>query len=306
MNIISKAGTFEWIENWAIIPDNETSRDNGRTHGVVVAANGNVLVFHQAVPAVLVYDGSGNLLDSWGEFPGAHGMTLLEENGREVLWLTDEKTKRVVKTTLGGEELLSLEQPPHAVYENGEKPYIPTWATQDVAGSGDIWVADGYGAHLVHRFDSAGNYKSTLTGEEGAGRFNCPHGIDIDTRRPQHELYVADRGNQRIQVYNLDGEFQREFGSNFFTSPDVSVTWRDQLVVPELHARLTILDANDQLIDSIGVNDTVAKAEGWPNNRGNVEESKFNSPHGAAADADGNFYVVEWITGGRIIKLARR
>lgn len=71
---------YRWIDRWAVVPDTPSAQKNGRTHGVVVSESGNVFVFHQANPAVVVFDPGGQLLDAWGErFPGAHGMTLVRE-----------------------------------------------------------------------------------------------------------------------------------------------------------------------------------------------------------------------------------
>ena len=86
-------------------------------------------------------------------------------------------------------------------------------------GNGDIWVADGYGQYLVHRYSADGTYIQTLSGEEGAGRFNCPHAVFIDRRHAQPEVWVADRGNGRIQVYSLDGSFLRVVGQGWLISP---------------------------------------------------------------------------------------
>lgn len=87
----TKAGDYWWRENWITIPQTETGRANGRTHAATVSRDGSICVFHQAVPAVLVYSPSGVILNSWGDYPGAHGMTLVEENGEEFLWLVDQQ-----------------------------------------------------------------------------------------------------------------------------------------------------------------------------------------------------------------------
>src|SRR5690606_4564239 len=89
--------TYRWIDNWATIPDTEIGRTNGRTHGVVVSRTGDVLVFHQADPAMLVFDEAGKLKNAWGDFKGAHGLTLVEEDGAEYVWLTDQGSRQVVK-----------------------------------------------------------------------------------------------------------------------------------------------------------------------------------------------------------------
>src|SRR5207248_975609 len=88
-----------------------------------------------------------------------------------------------------------------------------------VAESGDVWVADGYRRHLVHRFDARGRHVQTLTGEEGVGRFDCPHGVALDRRRGEPELYVSDRANARIQVYDVEGRFRRVVSEGVVVTP---------------------------------------------------------------------------------------
>jgi len=310
MRISSGERTYEWIENWARTPDNESSRTNGRTHGVVVSEAGQTIVFHQANPAVLVFDKAGKLQDAWGDrFEGAHGMTLVQDGDVEYLWLSDQTSGEVVKMTLDGQTVMNLQRPALPAYQTGG--YAPTWVAVNQerhGGNGDIWVADGYGQNFIHRYDKLGRYLASINGEEGqAGAFKCPHGIWVDTRKSVPELYIADRGNRRVQVYDLDGQFKRAFGSDFLTSPCGFVTYGDDLLIPELFARLTILDAHDNLVCYLGENEEVVGVAGWPNHPAEmIVPGKFNSPHGMAADHAGNLFVVEWILGGRITKLARQ
>lgn len=302
--------TFDWIENWARIPDTDSGRENGRTHGVVVTKTGDVVVFCQADPAILIFGSDGSLKNQWGDrFLGAHGLTLVEENGTEYLWITDQDTAEVSKLTLDGQTVLSLDRAPHPIYET--RKYIPTWVAvneERFGGNGDIWVADGYGSFYVHRYDKSGAYVSSINGEEGtAGKFDCPHGLWADSRGGAPELLVADRGNKQFQVYAMDGTYKRAFGSEYMTSPDGCCAYGDGLLVPELFATVTIIDADDKSICDLGSNASVCKIEGWPNHDVSlIQAGRFNSPHGAAADADGNIYVVEWIIGGRITKLEKR
>jgi len=306
MKLETKIGTYRWIENWVTIPESKLSATKGRTHGIDVTRDGNLLVFHQSDPAVLIYDAAGKLLDRWGHFPGAHALTRVEENGTEYLWLVDQETREVVKTTLFGEEIQRIDRPIHPEYE--QKQYIPTWvAVNEVrfGGNGDIWVADGYGASLVHRYDVSGKLLETLDGTTGAGRFKCPHGIWFDFRKQPGRLWVADRGNCRAQIFDATGRFERVFGDDFMTSPCGFAQFEDKVLVPELKARLTILDADDQLLQILGHHDEVSEQEGWPNRREYLEPGKCNSPHDACADAHGNLYLAEWIIGGRVTKLVR-
>jgi hypothetical protein len=273
---------------------------------VAVLKSGEVVIFHQADPGVLIYSPEGRLLQSWGHFTGAHGLTLVEENGTEFLWLTDEVTKDVLKTTVDGEVISRIDPPGSS--SGAEQKYIPTWvavAEERFGGNGDIWVADGYGSSLIYRFDKDGKPLATLDGTEGAGRFQCPHGLALDTRRTEAEFYIADRGNKRFQVYGMDGSYRRTFGEDFLNSPDVMAQMGEYLVIPELVAGITILDERDQPAASLGFQAGANQNSGWPNNREWIKPGLFNSPHSATADSAGNIYVVEWIAGGRVIKLER-
>ncbi len=254
---------------------------------------------------MLVYDKRGKFIDSWGDYPGAHGLTLVEEGKEEFLWLTDQDKATVEKTTLSGVVCQSIQPPEYALHEK----YVPTWvAVNEVrhGGNGEIWVADGYGSGFVNRHSASGVFISSLDGTEGAGRFSCPHGIWFDQRKTPMELYVADRGNHRVQVFDDEGRYLRSFGDNFLTSPDCFVLDGNELIVPELLGRVTVLDPNDEFVCYLGKNEMTGKDKdpAWPNTN-TLVQGLFNSPHGAAADASGNIYVVEWRIGGRVIKLER-
>lgn len=299
---------YEWIEDWVKIPRSHITPVNGRTHGIVVTGEGNIVVFNQANPAILIYDSAGKLIKSWGDrFSGAHGLTIVQNDGKEFLWLTDELTGEVVKTTLSGDTVMNIPRPAIEFYDEGK--YSPTWVAEfelSKNGNGDIWVADGYGSSLVHRYNKQGNYLETITGAKGAGRFNCPHSVFIDYRKNEPELYVADRGNKRFQIFDLDGNFKRVFGNNFLGCPCGGVVKDNLLYVPELCARLAILDQDDKLISYVGQNEGTCNISSWPNHpKELIQPGKFNSPHHLAVDDDHNIYIVEWIIGGRIIKLEK-
>jgi len=266
------------------------------------------MVFRQAVPSVLRFDSAGRLLDCWGDYRGAHGMTLVEEDGVEMLWLTDEFSGRVEQVSLTGELLRSVNCPRHPAYE--AHLFIPTWVAVDErrnGGKGGIWVADGYGAKLVHQFEESGEYLRTLDGTDGAGRFSCPHGLGFDTRPGRERaLYVADRGNARFQVFSPEGRYLRSTGAGSLTSPDTFLCASEVAVIPELFGRVTVMDSDDKVVACLGRNDDLRHdVAGWAN-RAPVVAGRFNSPHACAVDLDNNLYVVEWRIGGRVVKLERQ
>ena len=323
---------YEWQEGWADMPAPREARTGWAHHGLAVTRSGEIVGFHPERSEVVIFDKQGRALRSWAvPLKEGHGITLVEEDGEEYLWIADPggKSRRVpsgayevdrapeqgqvVKFDLYGSEVARLARPPHPAYENGR--YAPTSVTVDDVrhgGTGDIWVGDGYGESLVHRFRSDGTYVSSLSGEEGAGRFECPHAVFIDRRHAVPELWVADRGNGRVQVYGLDGSFRRVVGEAFLNSPSAFAPYGQKLVIAELYARLAVLGPDDQLICYLGDNGAVREHPGWPNaldelehpvRTAELQHGRFNSPHGVTVDADGNIYVAEWLIGGRMIKL---
>jgi len=300
---------YSWIDNFARIPDTPSGRANGRTHGVAFTQHKTLVVFHQAENGLLTFDAGGEFLSAFGgnRWLGAHGLTLIEENGSEFLWLTDQSSGEVVKVTLQGETVQTIDQAPHPAYGQGGG-YSPTWAAQN-PDNGDIWVADGYGSSLVHRYNARGDYQSTLDGTEGVGRFNCPHGINFRATAKGSELWITDRGNCRVVVYDGAGRFLRQTG---VTHSPCCFDFLDELVViPELFTGVKILQADTlELVTELGASDCVSpdsKPEGWPNLAGTpyVKPGQFNSPHGGCFAPNGDIYCVEWIIGGRITRLRR-
>ena len=303
MRMGSGSHTFEVAAGWGELP---AGVEYGYTHGVVVDSEDRVYVHNTSRDAVVVFDRDGHFLTSWGaDFAaGAHGLFLSRESGREYLYLADTARRAVFKTTLSGEVVFSLGAPDLPdVYDAPEK-YCPTDVA--VAPNGDFYVVDGYGQSWIHQYSPEGRRIRSWGGKGPApGQLDCPHGAWVDTRGAEPLLYVADRANNRIQVFSLDGEHVR-FVADDIDYPCCFYQYGDELYIPDLHSRVTILDKSDRLIAHLGEDPEAWRKEGWPR-RPAAERTpdRFVSPHAACLDSHGDLYVAEWVPDGRLTKLVR-
>lgn len=201
-----------------------------------------------------------------------------------------------------------LAQPHLPAYEGAR--WRPTSVVED--DSGAVWVADGYGASLVHRFDSDGKLTLTLDGAAGMP-FDCPHGIVVDRRGDTHQLLVADRGNRRIVAFDLDGSVSRVITSPLFTSPSGLARRGDTMVITDLHGGLLELGPHDEVRRLTLPPAPAVREAPWPNGLVDGELGRpvltphvLNSPHGVAVDEHGDIYVTEWLIGGAQWRLRER
>lgn len=295
--------TYELVEGWGRLPSGVRL---GYTHGVCEDAEGRIYVHNQSNDAMVVFDPDGRFVASWGEeyAQGAHGLQYSREPGGEFLYLAPTGQHFICKTTLDGELVWKREYPKEAgVYEKAEQ-YVPTNIA--IAPNGDFYVADGYGLSYVHQYDKNAGYVRTWGGKGSEpGKMDCPHGIWIDTRAGEPKVVVADRANVRLQYFTLDGR-HLGFVTEELRHPCHFDQREGDLLIPDLHGRVSIFDRENKLVTHLGDNPGVQKQEGYPNLPHEQRvPGRFISPHGAIWDRAGNIYVVEWISDGRITKLRR-
>jgi len=295
----SGSHTYEWIDNWAKVTD---SVSLGYTHGIVIDAGGRTIVHNQSKDAVAFFDRDGQFLSSWGEefAAGAHGLYLSVEDGIEYLYLADNARHAIYKATLDGEILWERGAPDLPGAYGAPDQYTPT----DVAVSPDgrVYATDGYGKGWVHEYTTSGDYVRSFG---GPNVFNCPHGVWIDTRASEPVLLIADRGHHQIQVLDLDGK-PISIVTDEQNMPCCFFQHGDEIVIPDLFGRVTILAGDNKLIAHLGENPGVNEWPGYPNiPHDKREPGKFISPHAVTVDDNGDIYVVEWVSDGRVTKLRK-
>ncbi|NQW19659.1 MAG: hypothetical protein HQ477_02885 [Chloroflexi bacterium] len=322
---------YEWMGDWAQLPSTETVARGWSHHGMAFSSEGQIVTFHPTQSLVVILTTEGKLVRSF-EIPviEAHGLTLSTLGFTQSIWIADNGRKRnpdheyeympdplqskVVRVSMAGLVEMELHEPAVSGLQGGL--FSPTSVIafdENLGGNGDIWVADGYGKSLVYRYNSNGEYLRSIDGTRGAGHFDCPHSLWIDTRSNTPELLVADRANGRVQVFDMEGDYIRTIGAGYFDRPTVFASYGENLLVGELNARVTIVGPNDELVGYVGDNTPVSEEPAWPNEpdengtprrTSRLVEGLFNSPHGITSDGDGNIYVTEWLIGGRYTKLS--
>lgn len=269
---------YDVKEGWGELPE---GYEFTHVAGVAVDSHDKVYVFNRSSHPVIVLDREGKFLTSWGEgiFGRPHGAYI--GPGDEV-YCVDDGNHTVRKFTTEGELLLSLGTEGQT---QDEAPFNrPTDAA--LSPSGELYVSDGYGNHRIHKYSPEGELLFSW-GEEGdgPGQFDIPHGIWVDN---DNLVYVADRQNHRIQIFNSQGEYLDQW--NGFRQPcTVFIDAEDHVYVPELQARMSILNKDGELIAR------------WGEER-SKEPGLFFGPHCACVDSRGDLYVGEVLEGQRIQK----
>ncbi len=282
---------YEVDEGWGRMP---AGYEIFRAAGVAVDGDDRVYVFNRSAHNVIVFDREGDMITAWDrDFIEPHAATVDRQGN---IYLVDRDTHVIEKFTLDGELLMTLgnrNQPSDTggtelgqlVNKIGGPNNKPTGVA--IAPDGTIFVSDGYQNCRVHKYDAEGNHLMSwgVPGKVEPGHFHLPHGIGVDNRG---RVLVCDRENHRIQLFNQDGE-HLETWTGFRQPTAVVIGPDDTVYVPELQARVTILDSDGKVIGQWG---------------GEEDQSPggFVAPHGIAIDSHGDIYVGEVLEGARIQK----
>jgi hypothetical protein len=304
--------TYTLDESWGRLPP---GMQYGYGCAVVADSQDRVYVTSRSAnPCVAIFAKDGKLLETWGkDFASqvgfqnpdqvaatAHGLYWSKEGNNEYLYWTENVSgprrgpkigARVYKTDLNAKVLYTIG---NVDKESSTSQKFDFENPTDVAvgPTGDVYVVDGYGSQLLHRFDKNFKLIKTIGGPgKEHGKFNTCHGIWVSTLRKEPEIYVADRGNNRVEVYSLDLVYLRTIPG--FRLPCCFYQHNGLLYVPELGARVSILDPDDKIVAQLGDGANIKPSE--------IEQhpDKFNTPHALTLSSNGDLYVLEWIYFGR-------
>ena len=276
--------TYQLVANWAQLPPGTKW---GRMTAVDVDATGTIYVLQRSEPSkVMAFDPQGKLLRTWGEglFPEAHGLRV-DRDGN--VWITERMLHQVMKFTPDGRLLLELGQKGVA----GDNTSVDKFnGPSDLvfAPNGDFFVSDGESTNArVVKYSKDGKFvKFWGTKGAGPGELEVPHSIAMDSRG---RLYVANRTNKRIEVFDQDGHFLSQI-RNAGTPYGLFITKDDLLYVVDgtqgnPDEFLTVVDTRDGSV--------VAQIHG------------LTGPHMVSVSASGDIYVAE-VRGESVKKFVRK
>jgi DNA-binding beta-propeller fold protein YncE len=290
--------TYDVTENWAKLPNGWSFKE---VAAVGVDANDNVYAFNRGEHPMMVFDRDGNFLRSWGEglFPRAHGITLAED---DTMFCTDDGDHTVRKCTLDGKVLLTLGMSGKPAAFMSGNPFNRCTHVAIDPRNGDFYVSDGYGNARVHKYSPEGKLLFSW-GESGTdpGQFNIAHNIATDK---EGWVYVADRENHRVQVFDPNGKFETQWvnmarPSGLYIDQASGIAYIGEIgsaiganaEALRLGSRLSIYNTKGELLARLG-DQPPGEAPG-----------QFISPHGISIDSHGDIYVgeVSWTnTGSRL------
>jgi DNA-binding beta-propeller fold protein YncE len=261
------AATYEQVENWAQLPQ---GMKWSRATSVAIDSHGTVYVFDRedAMP-IRAFDGNGRFLRSWGEgmFTVPH---FLRTDPHDNIWATDRGAHQIFKFSSDGKLLMTLGQK-GIVGDNESKDALNGPADVVIAPDGSIFIADGESTNTrVVKYSPEGKFVKYWGGRgTDPGKFGLPHNIAMDSKG---RIYVADRRNHRIQIFDQDGTYLDQW-THFGTPSGLFITRDDMLYVVDELTCLRIANTSDGSI--------VDRIDGLTN------------PNAVAVDKQGAIYITE-------------
>lgn len=274
-------------------------------HEMVQDSKGRIILLtNETKNNVIIYDKKGKLLTTWGnEYPGAHGLTLFNENGEEVLFICDNNRHQVIKTTLDGRVLMTLDYPKETGEYTKAEEYIPTETA--IASNGDIYVADGYGKDFVMQYNHKGEYIRHWGGRgKEEKHLQNAHGVCIDSRNKNNPvIIVTSREQNAFKRYTMDGQFidTIHLPGAWVCRPVIhgeylyAAVLQSQSHLWQQSGFITILDKNNKVVSNLAGNEPLY-VDGKLNELYQTIKA-FQYPHDVCIDDEENLYLAQWNSG---------
>tara|TARA_B100001179_G_scaffold231178_1_gene220449 strand:- start:21 stop:953 length:933 start_codon:yes stop_codon:yes gene_type:complete len=285
---MSSTFTYSPVPSWPKLPGDISLKE---ATSVARDSADNIYIFNRGEIPMLIFSNEGNLINKWGkgDFVRPHGIYI---DDTDTLFLVDDGGHFLKKCTKEGKLLKTIGTPSTpAEWQSGGIFNRPTDVTVD--SEGFLYVSDGYGNSRIHKFDKEGNHVISW-GEPGTekGQFNLPHNLCLVN---DQFLWVCDRENFRVQVFDKEGKWLDQFHfhrpqsiylgkgklEGFIVLSEAGTGMHTQVGVPDIGNVIRVLDYQGNTVAKLGDSQP---GEG-PN--------QFISPHGITATSSGDIIVAE-------------
>lgn len=271
------------VKDWAKLPK---GWNFGETSGVAVDKSDNVWVFNRGTHPIIQFDKNGNFIQAFPDVQvtSSHGIKVDDEGN---VWGVDVKGHKVVKYSPDGRVLMVVGRSP-GNDSSTDSFNEPTGIS--FGPNGDFFVSDGYVNSRVVKFNRDGDYllhwgrKGTADGE-----FVLSHDVCLDA---QDRVYVADRTNERVQIFDMNGKFLGKW-------TDIGAPWG--LTYSKKENAIYMADGKNNRIIKLNLDGQVL---GVLSSQGRAQ-GKVDFAHHIAVDSAGALYVAE-IKNWRVQKFAAK
>ncbi len=266
---------YKVVDNWAKLPK---GWNFGEVSGVAVDKNDHVWVFNRGPHGVVEFDRDGKMLQSWPEVPivSAHGIQT-DPDGN--VWLVDVAGHAVMKFTREGKLLMVIANAGKTAGDNQSKTAFNRPTGLRFFPNGDFLVSDGYVNSRVAKFGKDGVWQMQWGSKgTGDGQFDLVHDVVLDGKG---KVYVADRSNNRVQIFTEDGKFLSKW-TNLGSPWGLAYSTKENVMFlcDGVNNRVIKVDMNGKMLGEIGGG--LGKIPGL-----------FEFPHHMAIDSQGAIYVAE-------------
>jgi len=324
-------GRFRYRVNtrWGQLDPTQIPVEN--CHDLAIDSKGRILMVTDNVKNnIIVYLANGNFVEAWGtEFPGAHNIKVVNENGEDVLYVVDSgwilnpkwdgvaindwdspfnkvvaQSGFIAKLAIDGRLIYTIGHPQTIGVYRQDQPFRPTDIA--IADNGDLYVTDGYGSDYVLQYDSLGRFIRHWGGHNNSNKdLNLvnTHGVSIDSRKQgENQLIVSSRGEMALKRFSLSGEYLKTtpVPGAYIGAPVIHgdygyapVCWSHvDGSAAESSGFISIFDKDDKVVANLG---------GTPPEyiNGKLQPmcstwDLFTHCHGLCVDDDENLYVGQW------------
>ena len=286
--VVLGSGNFKYekVPEWPKMPK---YWEFGAASDGAVNSKGEIYIFSRGKHPLTIWTKEGDFLSSWGEgtfSANPHGIYIAPNDN---VWLVDRDFHIATEYTPGGEALRTLGEKlaPSPSFQ-GLPFNMPSGLA--ISTSGELYVSDGYGGHRVHKFSADGELLLSW-GKQGTGpgEFALLHNIWVDERE---RVLICDRENDRIQLFNSDGDFLEEWTD--LSSPGDVWIHEDHIYCIEQgpHGGVSIWTLDGDVVSRWKIDEEPGK--------GSITDG-----HGITVDSEGSIYVTEIGNGERVSKFVK-